>query len=130
MTLSRFIAENMEEILVEWDKFAATLAPTADQRTVVVRDHAKAILSVIVLDMQRPQSEIQQEAKSKGQAKHDPKRSETAAEKHGAGRFAEGFDLNEMVAEYRALRASVIRLWMAKTEIADAQSYELTRFNE
>ena len=35
----------------------------------------------------------------------------TAAKQHGARRAESGFTVEQMVAEYRALRASVIRLW-------------------
>ena len=130
MTLAQFISEHMEEILIEWEQFAATLSPMARQNSAGLRDHAKAILSAIVLDMQRPQSEVQQEVKSKGWAKRDEKRGETAAEQHGAARFAEGLDINQMVAEYRALRACVIRRWMAGTDNAESKLDDLTRFNE
>ncbi|MFL6714713.1 MAG: sensor histidine kinase [Sulfurifustis sp.] len=80
--------------------------------------------------MQHSQSEVQREAKSKGQLKRDSRRGDTAAEQHGAVRFAEGLDTIEIIAEYRALRASVIRLWTAKENGLDCSSCELTRFNE
>jgi signal transduction histidine kinase len=130
MTLSSFIASNLDDILVEWEKFAVTLPPMAQQKTAVVRDHAKAILSTIAADMREPQSHAQQEAKSKGRAARVAGSEDTAAEKHGAERFAEGLNVNQMVAEYRALRASVIRLWAAKNTDAKPPLYELTRFNE
>lgn len=130
MTLSQFISENMEKILVEWEKFAATLAPIAHQKTAVLRDHAEAILRDIALDMERPQSEAQKEAKSKGSTRRDPTTVDTAAQQHGAVRFAEGLNVNEMVAEYRALRATVIRLWAAETSGTELSLHDLTRFNE
>jgi signal transduction histidine kinase len=55
----------------------------------------------------------------------------TAAEKHGTGRAESGFTLDQMVAEYRALRASVIRLWTKEQgEITHTDLEDLTRFNE
>ncbi|MGH7106602.1 MAG: hypothetical protein ACREFT_08860, partial [Acetobacteraceae bacterium] len=58
--------------------------------------------------MQTPQSDTEQEEKSKG---HKPQISPSAssAEAHAEGRLTHGFTLNEVVSEYRALRASVIR---------------------
>src|SRR5206468_7280326 len=41
-----------------------------------------------------------------------------------------GFTLGQMVSEFRALRASVIRLWRAAAGPDDAAFEDLTRFNE
>ena len=54
-----------------------------------------------------------------------------AAEKHGAERAESGFTTDQMVSEYRALRANVIRLWTkAQGEITPTELDDLTRFNE
>ncbi|HYH81997.1 MAG TPA: HAMP domain-containing sensor histidine kinase, partial [Longimicrobium sp.] len=46
-------------------------------------------------------------------------------------RAESGFTVEQMVSEYRALRASVIRLWTrARGELAPADLEDLTRFNE
>ncbi len=42
-------------------------------------------------------------------------------------RLKTGFKLNELVSEYRALRASVLRLW---AEAQGEEHSEMTRFNE
>jgi signal transduction histidine kinase len=56
---------------------------------------------------------------------------ETAAEVHGAGRAESGFTVSEMVSEYRALRASVIRLWTKVSGTLSGDDLEdLMRFNE
>jgi signal transduction histidine kinase len=71
----------------------------------------------------------QQEAKSKGKGPQQEK--DTAAERHAGVRQTEGFNLNEIVSEYRALRASVIRLWTHEMPSANRDAlYEMTRFNE
>jgi signal transduction histidine kinase len=55
----------------------------------------------------------------------------TAAEEHGSGRAESGFTVEQMVAEYRALRASVIRLWTEEQgELKHTDIEDLTRFNE
>ena len=56
----------------------------------------------------------------------------TAAGEHGAGRAASGFTVAQMTAEYRALRASVVRLWTATLDraLAARDVEDLTRFHE
>jgi signal transduction histidine kinase len=50
---------------------------------------------------------------------------------HAIGRVRSGFDIMAVVAEYRALRASVIRLWRESQPDADRRDLDdLTRFNE
>ena len=50
---------------------------------------------------------------------------------HGAGRVQSGFDLMAVASEYRALRASVIRLWRESCPNPDGRDLDdLTRFNE
>src|SRR4051812_38061573 len=66
-----------------------------------------------------------------GDAEAPPGAADTAAETHGALRAEAGFTLGQMVSEFRALRASVIRLWRAASGPPDASAFEdLTRFNE
>jgi signal transduction histidine kinase len=56
----------------------------------------------------------------------------SAAGEHGAGRAESGFTVAEMTAEYRALRASVVRLWIAAQgrALAEQDLEDLTRFHE
>jgi len=54
-----------------------------------------------------------------------------ASELHAVGRLGSGFDLMEVVSEYRALRASVLQLWRdSKPKPHDCDLDDLTRFNE
>lgn len=129
--LATFILENKEDILAEWQKFAATVHSAKGMDRKALRDDAEWILTTIARDMQTWQSSADQEAKSKDTRPPRKNAAETAAEAHGAQRFVSGFDLNEMVSEYRALRASVIRLWTARCRPDEAMLVEeLTRFNE
>lgn len=129
-SLASFITENMEAILEEWQAFAGNVQSAKGMDRAALRNDAAKMLETIAQDMQTSQSEAEQEAKGKG-ARGELTDVDTAATSHGKQRFASGFDLDEMVSEYRALRASVIRLWVAKEQKADdALIYELTRFNE
>jgi len=107
-----FINDHMDEIIAEWESFARTVSPaSATMDNVALRDHVKQMLQAIALDVENEQSGAQQEAKSKGDA---PKASsiDTAAEIHGQMRHGSGFDLGELVAEFRSLRTSVMRIWI------------------
>ncbi|MBA2674379.1 sensor histidine kinase [Ramlibacter sp.] len=131
-TLSSFITSNMEAIVAEWYSFATTMEPAASTMSAVaLRDHAKAILLAIAKDLESSQTPLAQSEKSKGLAPPLSTR-ETAAATHGALRQMSGFDLNQLGAEYRALRASVIRLWTQQLPAAaDARVFEeMIRFNE
>lgn len=129
MRLSEFILSNMNEILAEWESFAGAILPAADLDKLALRDHAPEILKAIALDMETTQTDLEQAEKSKGLAPiRDP---ETAAETHSTQRLRTGFNQVQVVSEYRALRASVIRLWLASSPQPDASDlYQLTRFNE
>lgn len=132
MRLADFILANREPVLAEWEVFARTCAPASGSMDVAaLRDHADEMLTVIAADLATPQGRLAQSEKSKGHAPAEDDDATTAAEEHGSGRARSGFTVAQMVAEYRALRASVIRLWTASEGALDASDIEdLTRFNE
>ena len=132
MRLADFIVAHREPILVEWEEFARTCSPASGTMDVdALRDHADQMLTVIAADLETPQDKVEQTEKSKGRADAEEPDPTTAAEEHGAGRAESGFTVEQMVAEYRALRASVIRLWTReKGELVPADVEDLTRFNE
>lgn len=131
MKLSKFIIENMEAILTEWESFAGTMLPAAETMdSLALRDHAKQILEAVARDIETHQTEQQQSDKSKDLAPALAGK-ETAATTHGALRHLAGFDLKQLGSEYRALRASVIRMWKAQlTELGDSEFNDMMRFNE
>ena len=129
MKLSDFIRNELECILQEWEDFASTLAPLADANKKELRDHAAAVLKVVAADLDTPQAEHESIAKSKGQAPQAA--SDTAAEIHAADRVASGFTGEQVMAEYRALRSSVLRLWARQADITTAGDIQdMIRFNE
>jgi signal transduction histidine kinase len=132
MRLADFILATREPILAEWEAFARTCAPASGTMDIAaLRDHADAMLAVIAADLATPQGRLAQSEKSKGRAPAEDPAVTTAAEAHGAGRAESGFTVEQMVAEYRALRASVIRLWTkAQGTLAADDVEDLTRFNE
>jgi signal transduction histidine kinase len=134
MRLAEFISANVEPILQEWENFARSLAPGAKMNVSALRDDAEAILLACIRDMGAEQTSSQRDSKSKGYggAGGDTSdRLDDASSVHGVGRVGSGFDLNELVSEYRALRASVLRLWRESKPQPDLNDIDdITRFNE
>jgi len=135
MRLADFILANVEPILVEWEAFARSIWPTAATSTdpAELRDDAAAILYATVADMQSKQSAAQQIDKSRGARPAGDEASELGppSASHGSARVSSGFDLWAVIAEYRALRASVLRLWRESEPAPDLRDVDdLTRFNE
>ena len=125
-----FILQNMEEILRDWEQFARSLTPAADKMdSLALRDHAKEMLEAIAKDIKTAQTDRERDLKAKGLKVLNG--IETAAAVHGALRHQGGFDLAQLVAEFRALRASVLKIWIEKEGYGDAETaYEMARFNE
>ncbi|MDB5325646.1 MAG: Histidine Kinase [Phycisphaerales bacterium] len=133
MRLSDFIESSLEPILDEWQVFARSIAAGARMNRMALRDHAADILRATVADMQSSQTTLERSEKAKG---HHPQQEGSAAlnavsELHALGRLGSGFNLLEVVSEYRALRASVLRLWHDSIPAAHKTDLEdVTRFNE
>ncbi len=128
--LPHFIRTNAAAIVGEWEAFARTLIPWSEGMTPhALRDHIHQILAFIEADMASYQTPVEQTRKSHGQKRQtDPV---TAAQTHAALRFAGGFDIGQMVSEYRALRASVLKLWAETNPAFDAEDIaDMIRFNE
>ena len=131
MRLAEFIMRDMESILMEWEAFAATLFPAAaNAGRLTLRDHAQQILEAVARDLSTPQTRQAQAEKSKGRAHRLMGAPETAAETHATLRARSGFDIKQLAAEYRALRASVLRQWMNACPLDELGLEDMVRFNE
>jgi len=131
MRLADFISRDMEPILAQWEAFAATLLPAAaNMKSSALRDHAQQILHAVAKDLRTSQTMEAQREKSLGRRPILIDATETAAQTHALLRARAGFNINQLAAEYRALRASVLRLWMddCAPEVPDLD--DLIRFNE
>lgn len=132
MTLANFIRENKEEITEEWIRYARENIGRADKmKTSEVSDHIRQMLNRIVEDMDSSQSDAEQEKKSKGNKYLDHGDSKAASD-HGEQRLGFGFDFMQLSSEFRALRASVLRLWADKSrdENWKIDFHDMVRFNE
>ena len=129
MKLSEFILSHLEPILTEWEDFAGSLAPLEEATRSELRDHAGAVLRAIAKDLDTPQGMQESIAKSRGLALSPGGNS--AAEIHAEERVAAGFSGDQVIAEYRALRSSVLRLWAQHAELSGRDDIEdMIRFNE
>ena len=121
----------MEAIVARWEAFAATRLPAAtNMKSLALRDHAQQILEAIAKDLTTAQTSLEQAEKSMGRAVALSGAPETAAETHAILRAQSGFDINQLAAEYRALRASVLSLWTNAYQPDVTHFDDLIRFNE
>jgi signal transduction histidine kinase len=131
MRLASFILRDMETILGQWEAFALTLLPAAaNMKSLALRDHAQQILEAVAKDLSTSQTREAQREKSMGRAPPLIGAPETAAQMHALLRARGGFDINQLAAEYRALRASVLRLWMDVCQPEAPHPDDIIRFNE
>ena len=131
MRLSIFISLNKEPILQAWEDFARTIEPpalTMDEKA--LRNHASLMLDTIVADLETFQSQAEQHDKSWGQGlRHGSYPSH--AETHAGERLRSGYTIDQLVSEYRALRASVLKLWLASPEVSlETDPDDTMRFHE
>jgi len=134
MRLAEFILANVEPILAEWEEFARSLLPGKAMTRRALRDDAEGILRATARDMQIVQSLPEQTSKSKGHGGAGGEASDrldAASALHGVGRAGSAFGIMDVVAEYRALRASVLRLWRESLPQPNRDDIDdITRFNE
>lgn len=132
MRLADFILTNLEPILMEWEAFARGITAGEKMDALALRDHAGEILLATVRDMRSVQSATERSAKSRGHPRRDEGVAlNGASEQHAVGRLGSGFNLPELVSEYRALRASVLRLWHESgVQPQQIDVDDVTRFNE
>lgn len=131
MRLSEFIEANLEAILSNWVAFAQLREGAVGMDRRALRDHALGMLRDIVADLRTPQTLSEEMDKAHGESDATDEGSDSAAQAHGADRAGSGFTISEMVSEFRALRASVLRLWTAQQgTLTGRDLQDLMRFNE
>ncbi len=131
MGLAAFIRSEQDVIVAEWEAFAQTYLPAAAHMDrAALRDHIAGLLRFIADDLETFETERERKEKSQGQGPKEGGANDSAAETHADLRFAGGFDTVEMISEFRALRASVIKLWRAEWHRTEDVLPDLLRFNE
>jgi len=131
MRVAEFIRTHSDEIESAWETFAKALSSFAPDLTVSeLRNHLRDILLAMADDMETPQSQEEQAEKSKGNAIRGGALDRITA-LHAGMRLDSGFNLEHAISEYRALRSSILFLWVrSEPSEDDVVLAEVTRFNE
>ncbi|MBT2325738.1 HAMP domain-containing histidine kinase [Variovorax paradoxus] len=128
MNIATFLETAAGRILSDAATYARTLPALANAEEAVLRDHLPELLQAITADLGRPQSRTESIQRSHGDAPAADH--ETAAQAHGLARAQSGITTSQLVAEYRALRSSVLRLYGEAYSSVPAALEEIGRFNE
>ncbi|QCK15707.1 sensor histidine kinase [Mangrovivirga cuniculi] len=132
MRLAKFIKNHKELIIDEWVNYAQNyIEPALDMGPGMIEDHISEMLDQIPQEMEQFQTKEEREEKSKNLEKvlePDNKPSKL----HGEQRVDIGFDIVHVSSEFRALRASVLRLYDEKigVEAGEQKFQDIIRFNE
>jgi signal transduction histidine kinase len=130
MNLAEFIEFAKEDILREAAAYASTIESLKHEELRVLRDDLPMVLNAISADLRSPQSRTQSIVKSHGLAHTSAKDQPSAAETHGLLRARSGLQIEQVFAEYRALRSSILRLWSEATQPDPDAVQDVARFNE
>lgn len=135
MRLADFIVANNEPILVAWERFARNMWPSAltepDADPATSRHHAEVTLQAIAEDMRPCQIAEQGTAKFQGVGEASTSGISRTSTRHGVDRRGSGLEMWAVLVEYRAMRASVMRLWRESGPQPDLSDLDdITRFNE
>lgn len=125
-SLRDFIREHASEIVSQFGGFARTLMPAGSEMSEAeFRDHAEELLTAVMDDLATDQTLDEQAAKSRGlgRAHHMA----ASGQLHADARIQHGFTPEQLLAEFRALRAAVLRSYELSGE-TDLQG--VRRFNE
>ncbi|MEK6418370.1 MAG: sensor histidine kinase [Burkholderia gladioli] len=132
MTLADFIEANLASLVQDWADYAEEIGPKEHPLSAPqLREMGEDILRAIARDMRDPQSADQQKTKSRGGSRDPAAAFNVTAGHHADVRAAQGFNVNGVVAEFRALRATVLQHWEGHApESGAAALREVSRFNE
>jgi signal transduction histidine kinase len=129
MRLSEFITSNAERVLREWEEFAKKFKGGFSLPRWILRDHGAAIVKLLAQQTQISPLARGQDAKAESEGATGLIEHVTAA--HVQLRIESGFDLAQIIGEYLALRACVLRLWQESDPDSFASgAVEIARFSE
>lgn len=131
MRLADYIERNSAAIVDEAEAFAGTqLTGRVTLDSATLRDHIPQILGIIVADLRSSQTAQEEVEKAEGLSDTSESAPKSPAQWHGQLRAKSGFSIEHLMAEYRVLRAAVLRLW-SSSEAVSAEAFEdMQRFNQ
>lgn len=104
-TLTAFIREHREAIVDEWTSRAQELPSARTLTRPALHDHLPRILDKLASAIDRRDE--------------TPAALENLPEQHASARFREGYDLRQVVAEYRLLREVVMHMYRERGDLSD-----------
>jgi len=129
MLLVNFIRSHTEEIGRKWEEFAKTLPVARGMAEPALRDHLPQILEAITDDLDIVANATHQSDQDILKRPDGPL--ERVSDAHARLRLDSGFDLKQVIAEYRGLRATILGLWGSSANLAiGTETAELIRFND
>ena len=111
-TLTAFIRRHRDAIVDEWVSRAALLPSSRSLAPPTLRDHVPAIVDRIADAVDRRDTTTSTLA--------------NLPEQHAALRFREGYDLRQVVAEYRLLREVILELYAERGDLSDDSRPKMT----
>jgi signal transduction histidine kinase len=132
VTLPIFIRAHIEPITAEWETFARVLAPASGTLSAdELRDHVPDLLRAIADDIEHERTDEQSRQRSRGSGGDEAPGITRYSREHAATRLKQGFSLQSLGAEYRALRESVLHLWHLKDDAGGERALkEQLRFSQ
>ena len=125
-SLRTFIQRHERDIIDAFSTYARTLMPAGSAMTLRdLEDHCEELLQAVAHDLHRAQTAEEQFEKSLGRGTANMMRA--SGQRHADGRLQHGFGLVEVFGEFRALRASVLRLY---EQTGQSDIVGIRRFNE
>lgn len=116
--LAAFIRTRAADILAAWERAVRELPVARDLARPALVDHIPALISQI--------AELSDDL-----AAGTPLQLPAAlADAHAVDRLGEGYDLDQVVAEYAVLRDAIVRLWSAESAIEQPDSHAIRVLNQ
>lgn len=129
MQIAEFLETAREAILAESVAYARTILRLKDEDEAILRDHLPSVLEAISKDLRTAQSRTESIERSHGLSDTGHER-DAAAGTHGVQRARSGLTIEQVFAEYRALRSCVLRLWADNAPHGPDAVRDVGRFNE
>jgi len=127
MRLPDFIRVHMEEILRIWEHDAKHILPIPRLSREALRDHIEDILLGIAVELER--QSVGHDSSNEFGPQHPD--GEHSARVHGSERHDLGADIVHVAAEFRALRLTVIELWLQENSSLDNEgARDMIRFDD
>ena len=131
MSLSALIRENEEKLVREWAEYArANVDVAATLPAVELEDSTRKLYGAISDDIETSQTSGEKHEKSWGNRQPESSAIAKYSIEHATHRVAQGFSIRDLISEFRAARASVMRLWAHERAESKVSAAEVERFNE